>query len=113
MTQRRDWMKNAAAMAGMAMAGTAMALDTAIDAGADQAVTLAEGANLSGQVTGPRAPLMSIGWSKVEGPGEVVFAKPHAAATSATFSTPGNYRLMLGGFDGYVYYDFVEVTVSP
>jgi hypothetical protein len=113
MKQSRDWSKYAAAAAGIAMTGTAVALDTAIDAGADQAVALGAGANLAGHVTGPRAPVMSIGWSKVEGPGEVVFARPHAAATIARFSTPGTYRLMLGGFDGYVYYDFVDITVSP
>jgi hypothetical protein len=95
------------------MAASAAGAETTIDAGANQSVMLAAGADLAGQVTGPRAPLMSIGWSKVDGPGDVVFAKPHSAATGVTFSAPGTYKLMLGGYDGYVYYDFVEVTVRP
>ena len=34
-------------------------------------------------------------------------------ATTATFSEPGVYEVMLGGYDGDVAADFVIVTVEP
>jgi DUF1680 family protein len=34
-------------------------------------------------------------WSKLEGPGEVVFSDPKAVVTTATFSKPGDYILQL------------------
>lgn len=85
-----------------------------VDAGPDQAVSLGGSVSLAGRVIDHGdGRLGSIGWSMVEGPGAVQFAQPHAAVTTAKFSAPGKYTLMLGGFDGYVYYDFVEVTVNP
>ncbi len=105
---------------GMALAGPVLAFAVAaaaeameIDAGPDRVVSLSEAAGLAGNVTGAQPPFASIGWSKAEGPGEVVFAQPHSAVTTATFSAPGEYMLMLGGFDGYVAYDMVRVTVLP
>jgi hypothetical protein len=106
----------AALAAGAMQAVTASASELpGVDAGADQAVSLGGPVSLAGRVIDRAAPLASIGvgWSKVDGPGAVQFGQPHAAVTTATFSAPGKYTLMLGGYDGYVYYDFVEVTVNP
>jgi hypothetical protein len=51
-------------------------------------------------------------WSKVSGPGEVVFDNHFSAATSARLSTPGRYELVLVGCDGaHVVPDTVVVTV--
>ena len=64
----------------------------AVNAGADQAITLAEAANLAGvvsddgQASSPGA--VTTTWSMVEGPGTVTFADPSVPATSATFSAP-------------------------
>src|SRR5512133_1278802 len=33
-----------------------------------------------------------VTWNKISGPGEVAFADPQALATTATFSTPGEYQ---------------------
>jgi len=100
----------AAATGGVLAAVPAAATeDLRIEAGADQTAPLQSPVYLSGSVS----KVASIGWSKVEGPGEVVFDSRHAAATTATFSQPGEYTLMLGGYDGYVAYDFVRVTVLP
>lgn len=113
MTQGEKFLATAIATAGT-LGPAAHANDiTGLDAGANQVVTIASGAQLSGQRLGPGAEKISIGWSKVDGPGEVTFAVPHAPSTAATFTAAGKYTLMLGGFDGYVYYDFVEVTVNP
>ena len=101
---------NAAIASGVLTFVSASASDELrIDAGADQAARLNGPVHLSGSVSKSA----SIGWSKVEGPGEVQFESPHAAATNASFSTAGEYTLMLGGFDGYVAYDFVRITISP
>lgn len=85
-----------------------------LDAGPDQTVSFPGGATLLGTMQdSANPPYMSIGWSQVEGPGQVTFAEPHSPVTTATFSAPGEYKLMLGGFNGYVFYDFVRVTVTP
>lgn len=79
-----------------------------IEAGADQATSLGGSVSLAGAVNKSA----SIGWAKIEGPGEVVFDEPHSASTSATFSEPGDYTLMLGGYDGDVVWDTVRITVT-
>lgn len=80
-----------------------------IDAGTDRTARLGEAVTLTGSVS----KAASIGWSKVEGPGKVEFARRHSAETTAVFDQPGQYELMLGGFDGYVAYDTVRVTITP
>lgn len=80
-----------------------------ISAGADRTARLGETVTLEGSVSKSA----SIGWSKVEGPGKVAFAKRNSAQTTASFDQPGEYELMLGGFDGYVAYDTVRVTITP
>jgi hypothetical protein len=39
-------------------------------------------------------------WSKVSGPGTVIFANPNAPSTLATFTQPGDYALKLTASDG-------------
>jgi hypothetical protein len=83
-----------------------------INAGPDQVVGPNETVRLSAVVTDPEPPYVTIGWSKVSGPGNVEFSAQRSAMTEATFSEPGEYELMLGGYDGHVVYDFVSVTVT-
>lgn len=97
------------AAASLLAANPAISEELRIEAGPDLTIALGARAELSGSVSKAAA----IGWSKVEGPGDVVFESPHAARTQATFSQPGEYQLMLGGFDGYVAYDVVRVMVRP
>ena len=101
---------SAAIASGVLACGTASAVEELrIQAGDDQAASLSGPVVLNGSVSKPA----SIGWSKVDGPGEVTFVQPNSAVTEVSFSAPGEYTLMLGGFDGYVAYDFVRVTVVP
>jgi DUF1680 family protein len=53
-------------------------------------------------------------WSKASGPGAVTFEQADAAATTATFSAPGEYVLKLTAHDGQLSgSDTVRVTVDP
>lgn len=69
-----------------------------VDAGTDQTVALGVGASLAGTFGDDGLPLYSVPetlWSKVSGPGSVVFADPAAEVTTATFSEIGKYELRL------------------
>jgi hypothetical protein len=70
-----------------------------VNAGADQTITLPATAGLAGTATDDGLPLppgaLSIGWSKVSGPGTVSFANASALSTTATFSAAGSYVLRL------------------
>ena len=71
-----------------------------VNAGADQIVELPAAATLAGTATDdgyPRGSQLAITWS---GPSSVVFADPHAAATTATFAAAGLYTLRLTATDG-------------
>ncbi len=46
----------------------------------------------------PAAPVLA--WELLEGPGAATFADPRAARTRASFSAPGDYRLLLRADDG-------------
>lgn len=48
----------------------------------------------------PGLPPPAMSWRKASGPGEVAFADPKAAVTTATFSTPGHYVLEVSATDG-------------
>ncbi|MGY1620129.1 PKD domain-containing protein [Geodermatophilus sp. SYSU D00691] len=72
-------------------------------AGADRDVRMPSAAGLSGAVTDdgrPTGATPTAAWSVVSGPGEVTFADPAAASTTATFSVAGDYVLRLTGSDG-------------
>jgi len=88
-----------------------------VNAGPDRAITLPSGASLSGAVGDDGLPTppgrLSVTWSKVSGPGNVTFADPSAAATTATFSAPGTYQLRLTADDSALSSsDDVTVTVA-
>jgi Chitobiase/beta-hexosaminidase C-terminal domain/Calx-beta domain len=48
----------------------------------------------------PSPPTVSLAWSKLAGPGTVVFSAPNALTTGATFSLPGSYGLRCTVSDG-------------
>jgi RHS repeat-associated protein len=73
-----------------------------VNAGADQQVSISDGASLQGIVTDDGLPIggaVSIRWSKVSGPGVVTFASESAATTQAQFSERGAYLLALTADD--------------
>jgi outer membrane protein assembly factor BamB len=95
-----------------------------VDAGPDQNIYPKAKALLDAAITDdglPRsdpcdpnsAPIgVTARWTKLDGPGEVAFADPCAAATTATFSEWGKYTLRITTFDGGApYYDDINVSV--
>ena len=88
-----------------------------VNAGADQVVRHPDGVSLNGSVTDdgvPTGSTVSATWSKQSGPGEVIFANSHAAATTATFTVAGVYILRLAASDSdLTAFDELTVTVNP
>ena len=84
-----------------------------------ETITLPNLAPLSGSVQDDGLPnpphLLTSLWTKLSGPGNVVFGNPHALATTAAFSTSGAYVLRLTAADGAlsassdVYYNVLPV----
>jgi hypothetical protein len=72
---------------------SATASSPVIDFGATNAV------RLTGSATGSRSPLI-YSWSQISGEGAASFLSPNSASTTATFSSPGSYRLRLTVSDG-------------
>ncbi len=86
-----------------------------VNAGPDQELAFPERtAHLQGIACSPMGP-HTAAWSQVAGPGPVVFAQPHALATSAVFSIPGAYHVRLTVADGPVsaYDDMTVLVDSP
>ncbi len=83
------------------------------DAGADQFILPGSVAQLRGGV-GFTGATPTIQWAKYSGPGTVAFGNAAQTNTTATFSVPGVYTLMLSAADGVhaVAYDAMVVTVS-
>jgi hypothetical protein len=83
------------------------------NAGNDQAVAFGPAAQLQGVVnfTGPQP---TIQWRMYSGPGTVTFGNAMQTNTTATFSAPGIYTLILSADDGVhaVAYGAVAITVS-
>lgn len=74
------------------------------------AVSLAGSVNDDGN---PSGSTLAVGWSKLSGPGEVRFANPSSAATTATFDASGAYVLRLTANDSeFSRTDDVNVTVA-
>jgi hypothetical protein len=75
-----------------------------VSAGADATVGILNGAVLDGTVIDDGMPVppgsVTVGWSKVGGPGAVTFADPASVDTTADFSTTGQYVLRLSADDG-------------
>jgi RHS repeat-associated protein len=72
-----------------------------VNAGPDQTLNLYNSAALNGVVTDDNLPANTLTalWSKVSGPGDVVFSGPSSAITTATFGKPGVYVLRLTADD--------------
>jgi hypothetical protein len=84
----------------------------AVNAGQDQTVTLPNTALLSGTVSGG-AGTVSPEWSKVSGPGPVIFSQASALSASASFSVAGFYVLRLTATDSQTTTsDELAVTVN-
>jgi hypothetical protein len=98
--------------------GPAPPLNTApiVNAGPDQEITLPNTATLNGVVTDDGLPTgspLTITWSKVSGPGSVIFSTPNAAVSTAAFSSPGSYVLRLTASDTeFSVSDDIVVTVT-
>ncbi|HSK62957.1 MAG TPA: hypothetical protein VK893_03925, partial [Pyrinomonadaceae bacterium] len=86
-----------------------------VDAGPDQIIELPDPAVLKGVITDdgmPQGSTVTATWSVTTGPGPVVFANPNAAATTASFTTPGLYTLRLTASDTeFTVFDEMQVTV--
>jgi RHS repeat-associated protein len=88
-----------------------------VNAGSAQTITLPAPGSLNGTVSDDGLPLgssVSASWSKVSGPGEVIFANASQAATMAQFSSSGAYVLRLTATDGALGNSAdVAITVIP
>ena len=84
-----------------------------VNAGSDQFLGAAGSTTLSGVVNDP-AHSAAIKWKLYSGPSGVTFSNSAQASTTATFSLPGTYTLMLSADDGVhaVAYDAVIVSVG-
>ena len=88
-----------------------------VNAGADQIIVYPDtDVTLAGTVTDDGIPnppgAVTTTWSKVSGPGDVIFGDAGALHTTATFSVFGTYVLQLTAYDGLAY-SFDEVTIGP
>jgi RHS repeat-associated protein len=86
-----------------------------VGAGPDLGIDLGASAHLDGTVSDDGLPAgrLDLAWSKVEGPGEVVFAAASAEDTDATFSASGSYLLRLTASDGELSaHDEAQVVVQ-
>jgi hypothetical protein len=80
-------------------------------AGSEQTIPFGVAATLQGSVSAPAsAPVVQ--WRKYAGPGTVSFGSAAQAVTTASFSLPGTYTLMLSVDDGTHAVAFDAVTVN-
>lgn len=72
------------------------------NAGADQSYASHDSVLLKAAATDPDTPAgnLTIRWRQAEGPGVVTFANATALETSASFSVPGRYKLIVSIDDG-------------
>jgi hypothetical protein len=88
-----------------------------VDAGPDQTITLPPFAALSAAVqyhdTSARPSGERVTWSKVSGPGLVLFSSPHSRKTGALFSNVGAYTVRVTVVNGSLSAsDDVVITVK-
>jgi len=91
--------------------------EPAVNAGADQTITLPAGVSLEGAVRDDGLPIppgmLSFVWTQSGGPGTVTFGNANALKTTASFSSPGTYTVRLSASDGVSSAaDELTVTVS-
>ncbi len=79
-------------------------------AGPAQTIAFGAVAALQGSIA-TTGPVPIVQWKMVSGPGTVSFGNAAQAATTATFSLPGNYTLMLSADDGVHAVAFNAVTI--
>jgi hypothetical protein len=87
-----------------------------VDAGPDQSARVGEDLFLDGSVTDDGLPggALAVSWSKVSGPGNVVFSPPDDAQTYASFEAQGDYVVRLTADDGDKNAsDDAAITVMP
>jgi hypothetical protein len=84
-----------------------------VNAGADQTVNLGEVATLAGSVFYTNATPLITRWHLYSGPTNVAFANVAQTNTSAIFTSPGTYTLMLSASNGLhtTAYDAVVINV--
>jgi hypothetical protein len=85
-------------------AALATNLAPVVNAGPDQTITFPAAASLAGAATDDGLPsgTLTKAWTKVSGPGTVVFVNANSLNASATFSVPGSYTLRLTATDGAI-----------
>lgn len=86
-----------------------------VDAGLDQLLDFPDAATLVGTASDDGLPSGTLvtTWSKISGPGTVVFADENSLNTTATFSTAGAYVLQLEADDGALQAtDTVQITLT-
>jgi hypothetical protein len=87
-----------------------------VNAGVPQTIELPDCIYLDASVIDdglPSPPNLSTTWSKISGPGSVNFAEPNAVDTTACFSSPGVYQLLLEANDGeFQVFDSINITVD-
>ncbi len=88
-----------------------------VSAGPDQTITLPDSASLSATASDdgiPEGSAVAIVWSKVSGPGIVLFSSSSEPTTSASFSEAGKYVLRATASDTALSKsDDVTITVQP
>jgi RHS repeat-associated protein len=89
-----------------------------VNAGLDQTISLPNNAaELNGTISDDGLPLGSsvlTNWSKLSGPGSVIFANPNVTVTTASFSEGGTYVLRLTANDSQLQTsDDITFTVIP
>jgi len=87
-----------------------------VNAGADMTIVFPTAATLTGTASDdalPSGSSLTVGWSKVSGPGSVVFINANSLNASATFTSAGSYTLRLTASDGTLSTtDDIVVTVT-
>ena len=83
-------------------------------AGPDQTANRGDTVNLAGSVQYTNAAPLAIQWKLYSGPDVVTFGNTNQTNTTVTFTTPGQYTLMLSADDGIhtPAYDAVIITVQ-
>src|SRR6185436_1236109 len=89
----------------------------AVDAGANQTITLPADAVLDATVSDDGLPnppaMLTTTWSVISGPGSVIFQNASAVDTRATFAAAGTYELRLTAADGQLSTSAtVQITVA-